>query len=195
MKTTGITGIVMAGGRSSRMGTDKSLMLLRGKSLVQYAIDAIKPLCAQVVISANKNAYDFTGCEVWPDIYPIQAPMIGLYSCLKRSTTDVNIVVSCDMPLLQTSLFEHLLSELGSNDIVVPEHDNHMEPLCGIYRSSVASSLKAFIEAQNYKLHEFISASSHLSLSINPSHFSPYIFMNVNTLTEFNQLDDNLYTV
>ena len=85
-----VTGFVLAGGLSSRMGEDKSLMLFRGKPLIMYAIEALSPLCEKVIISSNLLVYDFTGCEVWPDELPVQAPINGLYSCLKRSETDWN---------------------------------------------------------------------------------------------------------
>lgn len=187
-----ITGIVLAGGMSRRMGTDKSLMLLHGKPIISHVIEAIKPLCSKIVISSNKQAYDFTGCEVWPDLYPVQAPMVGVYSCLKRSTTDLNIVVSCDVPFVKASLFLHLLSNMGNSDIIVPMHHDYMEPLCAIYKNKVVSELQQYIDRQNYRLFEFIEQASHRCLEINPSDFSPRIFMNINTLEEFDQALRNL---
>lgn len=174
------------------MGTDKSLMLLHGKPIISHVIEAIKPLCDQVVISANKSVYDFTGCEVWPDLHPIQAPMIGIYSCLERSSTDLNVVVSCDIPFVETGLFSHLLSNMGSNDIIVPVHDSYMEPLCAIYRKKIVPELHLYIERQNYRLFEFIEHASHRCLDISASKFSARNFMNINTLDEFDQAHRNL---
>ncbi len=99
-----VTGVVLAGGRSSRMGQDKSLMLFNGRPLISYAIDTLRQVCDQVVISANQSVYEFTGCTVWPDIMPFQAPMIGIYSCLKRSKTYWNFFLSCDMPLVDAAV-------------------------------------------------------------------------------------------
>jgi molybdopterin-guanine dinucleotide biosynthesis protein A len=192
MEKLGLTGIVLAGGRSSRMGTDKSLMLLRGKPIISHVIEAIKPVCDQVVISSNKSVYDFTGCEVWPDLYPIQAPMIGIYSCLKRSTTDLNIVVSCDIPFVETTLFTYLLQNMEGSDIIVTVHDNYMEPLCAIYKKKIVPALQQFIDRQNYRLFEFVESTSHKCLEISTSNFSSRIFMNINTLDEFDQASRNL---
>lgn len=186
MKKVGVTGIVLAGGMSSRMGTDKSLMLLHGKPIISYVIDAIKPLCDQVIISSNKMVYDFTQCEVWPDVYPIQAPMIGIYSCLKRSVTDLNIVVSCDVPFVESSLFSHLLANIGSCDIAVPVHNKHLEPLCAVYRRTVVPDLQEWIDRENYRLFEFIEHTSHHRLDISNTNISENIFLNINTLDEFN---------
>lgn len=192
MDNAQITGIVLAGGKSSRMGTDKSLMMLNEKPIISYVIEAIRPLCSQIVISSNKHVYDFTGCEVWPDLYPVQAPMIGIYSCLERSSTDLNIVVSCDVPFVETALFSHLLSNKGNSDIIVPVHDGYLEPLCAIYKKKVVTELQQYIDQQNYRLLEFIENASHKRLEISASLFSPRIFMNLNTLDEFKQASRNL---
>jgi molybdopterin-guanine dinucleotide biosynthesis protein A len=188
MEKKDITGIVLAGGKSSRMGTDKSLIMLHNKPLIQYAIDIIKHLCQNIVISANTNKYEFTGCEVWPDEFPVQAPIIGIYSCLKRSPTNLNIVLSCDMPMITTSLFSYLLVYAKDYDIVVPVHENYLEPLCGIYQRSALPIMEKFIRSKNFALHEFIENTNHLSLKIPDNKFPASIFMNVNTLDDFNRL-------
>jgi molybdenum cofactor guanylyltransferase len=191
MNSKGITGIVLAGGQSRRMGTDKSVMKLNGKLLVEYSIDALKPLCNKVVISSNKFIYDFTGCEVWPDELPGQAPMIGIYSCLKRSETDINIILSCDMPLISTMILEYLLSNSEIYDIIVPINgDDYIEPLCGIYRKSSMLILKQFIDNGNFSLKDCILATSHLLKPINFQlpFFSQNLFLNINTPDDFDSL-------
>jgi len=191
MNTKLITGIVLAGGRSRRMGTDKSMMMLNGKSMIEYSIDALKPLCNKVVISSNNFIYDFTGCEVWPDELPDQAPMVGIYSCLKRSKTDINIILSCDMPLMSTSVLEFLLSNSSNHEITVPIHkDGFIEPLCGIYKQSSMKVLKDFIDDGNFRLNECIRAASHhlISIELEFPFLSENMFLNINTPDDFNDL-------
>jgi len=191
MNTKPITGIVLAGGRSSRMGSDKSLMVLNGKTLVEYAIDTLKPLCNKVVISSNNFIYDFTGCEVWPDEFTERAPMIGIYSCLKRSETEINIILSCDMPLMSTKMLEHLLENSANHEITVPVHGNHfIEPLCGIYKKSSGEILKEFIEKGNFRLNECIQAGSHrlVQTDSNLSFYTPGLFVNMNSLEDFRSI-------
>ena len=191
MNTKSITGIVLAGGRSSRMGSDKSLMSLKGKTMIEYAINALKPLCSKVIVSSNNFIYDFTGCEVWPDELPERAPMIGIYSCLKRSETDVNIVLSCDMPLMSTGMLEHLLENSGNHDISVPIHGNHfIEPLCGIYMKSSLEILKEFVEKGNFRLNECIQAASHqlVEADSNLSFYTPELFSNINSPEDFRNI-------
>jgi len=188
MNTKSITGIVLAGGRSSRMGSDKSMMKLKDKSLTEYAIDVLKPLCGKVVISSNNFIYEFTGCEVWPDELPDRAPMIGIYSCLKRSETDINIILSCDMPLMSTEMLEYLVANSASYDITLPVHGNHfIEPLCGIYKQSSIKILKEFIDRGNFRLNECIQAGSNQLVPIGPelSFYSPELFSNINTPDDY----------
>ena len=191
MNFKGITGIVLAGGQSRRMGIDKSMMMLNGKSLVEYSIDALKPLCNKVVISSNKFIYDFTGCEVWPDALPGQAPIIGIYSCLKRSETDINIILSCDMPLISTMILEYLLSNSEIHDITAPVHgDDFIEPLCGIYRKSSMVILKEFFDNGNFSLKDCIMAASHrlMPIDFQLPFFSQNLFSNINTPDDFDSL-------
>ncbi len=183
-----ITGIVLAGGKSSRMGSDKSLMILNGKTLIEYSIDALKPLCEIVMISSNNFIYDYTGCEVWPDELPDGSPMIGIYSCLKRSQTEFNIILSCDMPLINTSLLEYLLENASDSDITVPIHGNNLiEPLCGIYKQTCLPVLKSYIDKGNYRLNESIRSTSHRLVTIDHQTpgFSENLFSNINTQDDF----------
>lgn len=192
-KNGNITGIVLAGGKSSRMGTDKSLMLFMGKPLIQHAIDIIAPLCGQVVISSNKDIYDFTGCKVWPDETPLQAPVVGIYSCLMKSDTELNLVISCDMPFVSTSLFEFLLSMHSGFDMVIPRHDTqYMEPLCGVYRKSLIPTLKENIGSGNLSLQQLPGKSRSLIVDINSSNsfYKAGMFLNINTLQDYNQISN-----
>jgi molybdenum cofactor guanylyltransferase len=91
-----ITGIALAGGKSSRFGSDKSRAIWNGRTLLEHAIELLNPLCKKVVISSNNTDYQYTNREIWADIIPVQASMTGIYSCLKRSETDINLILSCD---------------------------------------------------------------------------------------------------
>jgi len=191
MNTNSVTGIVLAGGRSRRMGTDKSLMKLNGKSMIEYSIEALKPLCNKVVISSNNFIYDYTGCEVWPDELPDQAPIVGIYSCLKRSATEYNIILSCDIPLMSTVMLEYLLANSENHDITVPVHDNSLiEPLCGVYKQSAMGILKKYIDRGNFRLNQCIREASHRLITVGPQlpFFSPNLFSNINTPDDYSYL-------
>ena len=173
------------------MGEDKSLMRLNGKTLIEYSIDALRPICEKVIISSNNPNYDFTGCEVWPDELPDQAPIIGIYSCLKRSETELNIILSCDIPLMSASMIGFLLAKSADYDITVPVHDNgQIEPLCGVYKKSSQEILKEFIESGNFRLNDCIRSASYQFIPVDaqiPCN-TPNLFLNINTPSDFGYL-------
>jgi molybdenum cofactor guanylyltransferase len=182
----GVTGIVLAGGMSTRMGTDKSLLLLNGKTLICHAITALSPLCDKVVISSNKQTYDFTECEVWPDLLPQQAPMIGIYSCLKRSTTETNIFLSCDMPLITSGILEYLLFHSLNHNITIPVHDLQIEPLCGIYKKNCLPVIEQFIAEKNFKMRDLFALANCQYVKIEDRQIN--LFQNVNTKEDFDMI-------
>lgn len=193
-----ITGVILAGGKSKRLGTDKSLIKYKGKTLIENAIDILNPICGKIVISANSDNYLFTGCEIWKDLFAIQAPMIGIYSSLQKTETDTNIILSCDMPFITPDLLNYLLKNSFNFPLITPQHNNKIEPLCAIYKKSLIPNLKNFIEISNYRLYEFIQSvnSNYLNVTTEDDFYHPDLFFNVNSpddLKKFPNLFDNNY--
>ena len=179
-----ITGVVLAGGRSSRMGVDKALVKINQYPMIDYALAALRPNCKEVIISSNhlKTYRDF---EIRRDALSIQAPFVGLYSCLKSITTDLCFVLSCDMPLITSDFVRWLLSmHPHSSEITVPMHpEGTVEPLCAIYSKSVLPLMEEMILDENYQLKYLIHhAKSRL---VNVQHrfsgFPSLVFSNINT--------------
>jgi len=170
---------------------NKSLLEYKGKPLIQHAVDVLGQVCDKVVISSNQNEYDFTGGEVWPDKMTIRAPIVGIYSCLKQSTSENNIVLSCDMPLINQLLLEYLISGHHDNHVVIPVHDgDRIEPLCGIYTKKVVPLLGRFITLQDFSLQHFIKEAK-CRLMVIDSHLEFYrdnMFTNINTMEDFKLL-------
>jgi molybdenum cofactor guanylyltransferase len=186
-----ITGFVLAGGLSSRMGEDKSLMLFRGKPLIMYAIDSLSPLCERVIISSNLLIYDFTGCEVWPDELPLKAPINGLYSCLKRSETDWNVILTCDMPFAGSQLFAYLLEQAHGNDAVIPVHgQGFVEPLCGLYRRNTLNVLEQQVGVEQYSILKFLHSirCSYVNIGPGQEFFNKEMFSNLNSPADLDKL-------
>jgi len=150
-----LTGIILAGGKSSRMGKDKGLCEFNGKALVSYAIETLKPLCGKMIISANHfpEKYKQFGVPVISDEIKNIGPMGGIYTCLKHSTTRHNLVLSCDTPFVGTILLKHLLSQVHNEQVVAPAHNNSLiEPLSTYFATNVLDELKHSINNNDYKL-------------------------------------------
>jgi molybdopterin-guanine dinucleotide biosynthesis protein A len=179
-----VTGFVLAGGLSSRMGEDKSLMAFHGKPLIMYAIEALSTLCEKVIISSNHFLYDFTGCDVWPDELPLHAPINGLYSCLKRSDTDWNFMLTCDMPNTGSQLFAYLLDQAHGVDAVIPVHGQGLvEPLCGLYNRSSLNVLESRIKAGQYSILKLLQSVRCRYVNIGPGleFYNKEMFSNLNS--------------
>lgn len=185
-----VTGIVLAGGRSSRIGTDKAMLLYKGLPLIVYTIEALKPLCSKVVISAKSDKYGFTGLECWPDEIKVNSAMSGIYTCLKRSETDLNLVLSCDMPLISTGFLIDMVRFSNTSCTVIPVHDNNCyEPLCAVYSANQRSLLQQSIDREDFSLMNFIFSTDHQVFDSEKSiNYRPGMFLNVNSAADFDLL-------
>src|SRR5512135_1576898 len=114
MAVSDITGLILAGGRSRRMGQDKALMQLGGRSLIGRVIDALSPVCTRLIMVTNTpDAYRSYGLTMVPDAYAEAGSLGGLFSGLAAMQTDLAIAVACDMPFLSTPLLAHMTSLAG----------------------------------------------------------------------------------
>lgn len=142
------TAVVLAGGRSRRMGRDKSLLPLNGKPLIQRIIEQLKPAFDGLLVGANDaEKYRFLNAEVVPDLEPDRGPLMGILSCLVRSKHDLNFVTGCDIPEMHISFILEMLKLAGEYDIVMPAWPNgDKEPLFAVYRKSLIEPARAILE-------------------------------------------------
>jgi len=155
IKKEELTGIILAGGKSSRMGKDKGLCEFNGKALVAYAIETLKPLCGKLIISANHfpEKYEQFEVPVIGDEIKNIGPMGGIYTCLKHSTTRHNLVLSCDTPFVGTILLKHLLKQVQNEQVIAPAHHTFLiEPLSSYYATNLLDAIKQAINNHDYKL-------------------------------------------
>ena len=110
-----ITGVILAGGKSSRMGTDKGFLNLHGIPFAKYSIEAVAPLVYETVIVSNNTDYDVFKLKRHEDIIKDAGPLAGIYTALNQTNTDFILVLSCDIPLIKTEILEELINA-GTND-------------------------------------------------------------------------------
>ena len=186
-----LTGIILSGGESSRMGMEKGLCILKGKPLIEYSFDLLKNICDSIIISANIKDYDYLGCPVIKDEVLKKGPASGIYSCLKASKTNDNFVISCDMPMLTAELIRYILSNKGDFDVVVPLFKGLPEPLSAYYRKNCTSVFEESINSGKYKIQDIIKNLSYRYIPIEPSEtfYNSCLFTNVNTPDDHQKLD------
>jgi len=136
MKTKNhITGIILAGGKSSRMGSDKGFVMYKNKAFIQHIIEAIKPLVNEVIIVSNNPDYDIFKLKRVNDLIENAGPLAGVYTGLHYTTTENNLVVSCDVPLINTETLKKLTANIDASiEVVQLESQGKTMPLIAMYK-------------------------------------------------------------
>ena len=191
-----VTGLILAGGRGSRMGgTDKGLQPLRGMPMAMHVLWRLAPQVVDVVINANRNlgAYEGFGRTVVPDASAdFQGPLAGMLAGLPYCETEWMMVVPCDTPHLPTDLVARLLeaAELVDAPVAMPvtvEADGRRQthPVFLLIRGDLYDSLSVFMQNGGRKIDAWTGSLGAIEVPFD----DPAAFFNANTLAELNQLE------
>ncbi len=177
-----LSGIILAGGKSRRMGQDKGLLDFRGKPLIAHVKEALKPLCDEAIIIANDQAYHEFGLPVYPDLHPDKGPLGGICTGLTYTAHEQSLVLSCDTPFITTPLLSHLVQQTVEGHIGICYEAGRAQPLVGLYGKSVEGKLKEYLEADQLSLTKALSAMDHTPVKIHPDlpFYHPNLFFNIN---------------
>jgi molybdenum cofactor guanylyltransferase len=147
------SGFVTAGGRSSRMGTDKAWLELDGQSMIERVIAALRPVASSVSIIANSPAYERLGLPVYADANVGIGPLEAIRAALQYANEPRVLLVGCDLPFVTPALFSHLLNIEGDYQAIVPvSRAGRLEPLCAVYCAQALSSVTSLIESGGRKV-------------------------------------------
>ncbi len=186
MKATVVTGIVLAGGKSSRMGTDKGLMLLNGKPMVAYVLEQLKPCVDHIIIVANKEEYKQFGYPVVPDLVDAVGPVGGIYTGLSASQTELNFFVSCDTPFVNSAAILQIIHHAQGTPICIATLEGQLQPLFGVYNKVCIPLFKESIQQEKFKLQSLVLESKPTLVAMDALvQQQPYLFQNINTPHEF----------
>lgn len=174
-----VTAIILAGGKSSRMGEDKGLMLFDGKPMIQHIINVAKPLVIDILIVSNNKEYEQFGYPVYEDLIKDKGPLAGIYTGLKHAKTAKNIVLSCDVPFVNEELIQLLLNNCETVDVVIPEKENRTHQLIGVYDKSCVPTFKKELDKDQRKLKLAIEKLNYKVVDAN--HIDAQIFNNINS--------------
>lgn len=182
-RTLTVSGVVLAGGKSSRFGSDKGLHIFRGKPLALLAMDIIRPHCGEVMLSTgNKEAYAPYGIQVVADIYPGCGPVGGIHSALTRARGDLLVVIGCDIPLVPADLFSFLLEQMGTHQVVLPVYRGFTETMCAVYHRSSLPEIERALKEKTFRILDVVAGLDARFVEIdNESFVRPEMFRNVNT--------------
>jgi molybdopterin-guanine dinucleotide biosynthesis protein A len=176
--------VLLAGGKSSRMGTNKALLRFpSGETVIERIISRVRPLCAELLMVTNTpGQYEFLDLPLFPDAYPGASSLGGIYTGLLHAPSNRALVLSCDLPLVNPNLLEHLLALPIDYDLLMPFIAGRQQPLHAIYTRGCLPAMRAQIESGDLKivrlldkLHACIVSETDLQPGWLPS------FRNMNT--------------
>lgn len=180
------SGYILAGGKSTRMGMDKGLMLLNDQPIIQHVIDQLQRVVNTVIIVSNNVEYKKFGCEVVEDVLKDVGPAGGIYSALHHSTDKKNFVVSCDMPFITADAIRFMIDHADTSEITLPLHNENLEPLFGVYSKQCLPKWKLLIEKGIVKLQDLTKHFNLLKITVDGNKiFDEMLFMNLNTQEDF----------
>lgn len=189
--TRDITGVVLAGGRGSRLGgVDKGLVHLRGRPLIEYVIDALRPQVGNLLISANRNCdiYASYGYPVIADVMgDYDGPLAGMLSAMHHADTSYIVTVPCDVPALPANLVERLVAAMTMmhREACMASCAGQVQPVFALMRRTLADGLQEYLVAGERGVENWMHRQQAAIVDF-PDHNA---FANINTPEELQRLE------
>ena len=180
-----LTGFVLAGGRSTRMGTDKAAIPLNGRTLLEHALEIVGQVAGHVLILGSKQLYGKYGAAI-EDLYPGCGPLGGIHAALLNSQTRLNLVIAVDTPFLSAELLRYMVARAAESGAVVttPEIAGYTQPLCAVYSRDFLPIAEQALKSGNYKIVPLFPAGHTCRIGeadLRRFAFTPEMFDNLNT--------------
>ena len=181
-----ISAIILAGGRSSRMGTDKGLILFNGRPLVTYVLNVLQSLeFREIFIITQNAAYKKFGYPCFPDLVQDKGPLGGICAGLSHATLNKSLILGCDMPFISEQMIMELVNTSGPEDVLLTHHHGMPEPLCSIYDQRCLEHFSSRIELGQLKITDALT-----DLNIRNISFDEQPWFKGNELSNMNSPDD-----
>jgi len=148
-----MTGIILSGGKSLRMGENKAFIEIEGVPIIQRIYTLFKELFHEVIIVTNQiELFKKFDSKIYSDLLPNKGALGGLYTGLFFSNFHYSFCVACDMPFLNKSLVQYLIKRIGDEDVIVPRTKDGLQPLHAIYSKNCLDPIKEIIEQGKFKI-------------------------------------------
>lgn len=193
-----ITGIILAGGKSSRFGQDKALLPIGNRTAIAITVELMCALFPRVLISSqNESDYAFLHLPVIPDFYREAGPLAGLHAGLTHSTTAQILLISCDLPLMNRPMIEHLLASPAEHRIVAARAGGHLQFFPGRYDRALLPLLQTMLDrhtvspakSRDLSLHALLQQTDGLVLDAEQlPFFRKELYYSINTPAEYDRI-------
>ena len=185
-----IVGCVLAGGKSSRMGSDKSLLQFDGTPLVSRAVTTMREVFKDVVVISDKrDEYAFLDVPVLPDIKKECGPLGGIHAAFVHTGADSLFVLACDMPFVSSELIRYVVNAGSGAKAAVPKMNGRLQPLCGLYSRRSLPIIEQSLDSKSYRIQMVLAKLGPTVITIQqdlPFHASN-LLDNLNTPDQINQ--------
>ncbi len=186
-----ITGIILAGGKSSRMGTEKGLIIYKNKPFVEHIIEAMSPLVDNIIIISNNKAYESFGFKCYEDLIKNTGPLAGIYTGLRYSKTENNLIVSCDVPLINTVILQKLTDQKNdTSEVIQLQCQGENMPLIALYKKSCEVIFMEELHQNQKKVQKALKKCNVKTVIIDGS--LEQVTANINTPEDLELLNFNL---
>ena len=144
-----ITAIILSGGKSTRMGTNKSFLKIGDKTIIERLRDLLQSIFKDVILITNEpDDYQFLGLPIYEDVYRHRGPLAGIHSGLKHSKTNINFIISCDLPFMTKEMINYLIEYKTDKLITVAKADGFIQQLAGKYSKECLSPAEKILKEQ-----------------------------------------------
>lgn len=180
-----VSGIILAGGKNSRIKTEKAFIQLGTKTLIENIIGIFKKIFSEIIIVTNNpRSYLKFKTKVVEDLIKNKGPLGGIFSGLCFSTNEQNFVVGCDMPFVNSDLVNYIISKSTEYDVVIPEINGKIESLFARYSKNALPVIFSHLLKDELRIQDILSELKVLKITskeierFDPKHLS---FFNINT--------------
>ena len=186
-----IVGVVLAGGRSRRMGRDKALLPFRGRTLIQRATGVLREALGEVFVVAHKTVgYEFLGLPEYNDLWPGRGPLAGVHAALTHASGRPVFVLACDLPFVVPDLVRHLTAhahrglkrESSEPRVWIPIVEGVRQPLCGVYSQECLHPLDRHLRSGQLTVADFLDGikTTVVAVDSRQAFFRPDLLANLN---------------
>ncbi|HEV7551393.1 MAG TPA: molybdenum cofactor guanylyltransferase [Candidatus Angelobacter sp.] len=184
----GVTGFVLAGGKSSRMGSDKAFLQLGGETLLSRALRTAGAVTQEVKIVGGAEKFASFGLVI-EDLYRDRGPLGGIHAALVASDTDLNLMLAVDLPFVESKFLEYMISQAQESaaTVTIPRAGGGLQPLCAVYRRGFVEVAEPSLRESRNKidaLFEQVETRLIEEDELTGAGFSPEMFKNLNTPEE-----------
>ena len=184
-----VTGVIQAGGKSTRMGgRPKALLELGGRRIIERVLDAVAPVVDDVLVVTNTpDLYAFLRVPMVPDAWPEHGSLGGIFTGLAAAAGDAAFTVACDMPFLHPEVARLVVARAGEGDVVIPRVGEQLETMHAVYGKACLAPIEARLSAGRLKIVGFFDSVRVVEIDEAEvaRHRAPeVVFMNVNTPEE-----------